>query len=151
MPNKPPETQSVQSIAEYALNLNDRKIRAFTLQKKACQEQADALVLQREGWDRLLEWACSLALLRSQSPALQKLHSGLIGVIDADLKFHSGLAMKLDAELEEFIVVQEGIRGQVKLMRKQQEQDESRIVAPRTALEQRMPSGVQEKVFGKKE
>ena len=128
------EAQSVQSVAEYALSLNDRKIRAFTIQKEACQKQAEALTLQRESWDQLLEWASSLMLLRSQLQALQKLHLGLTMGIDADLKFHSGLEMKLDAELEEYIVVQEGIRGQVEQMKKQREQEESRIVVSQMAV-----------------
>ena len=135
MPGKPSEAQSVQSVAEYALSLNDRKIKAFNLQKEACQKKAVALTLQQEAWDRLLEWVSSLALVKSQLPILQKLHSGLSLGVDADLDFHSGLIMKLDAELEEYIVVQEGIRGQVEQMKKQQEQEESRIVAPRMAAD----------------
>ena len=134
MPGKPSEVQSVQSVAEYALSLNDRKIRAFTIQKESCHEQAKALTLQRESYDQLLEWVSSVALAKSQLPTLQKLHLGLTMGIDANLKFHSGLEGKLGAELEEYLVVQEGIRGQVEQMRKAREQEESRIVAPRMAV-----------------
>ena len=134
MPEKPSEAQSVQNVAEYALSLNDRKIKAFNLQKEACQRKAAALTLQREAWDRLLEWVSSLALVKSQLPIFQKLHSGLSLGVDADLDFHSGLIMKLDAELEEYLVVQEGIRGQVEQMKRQREQEESRVVVPQMTV-----------------
>ena len=116
----------VEDVAAYALGLNDRKIEAFRIQKKACEGQVKALRLQREAWDELLEAAAMLPM-QSKLRALWKLHSGLTGRIDAELKFISGLTMKLEAELEEFSVVQEGIRGQVEQMKAQQ----SPIVQPR--------------------
>ncbi len=130
MPEKAEEPQSAQSVADFALSLTDRKIKAFNVQKEACQDKAVGLGLQRKAWDLLLEWVSSLALARSQWPTLQMLHSGLTLGVDADQKFNSGVAMKLDAELEEFIVVQEGIRGQVEQMRKQQESERSGILRP---------------------
>lgn len=88
MPEQPKQPENVQEVADYALGLVTRKMAAYKL--------------QIEAWDELLEWACSLALLKSQLPALKKLHRGL--------------TLKLDAELEESIVVQRGIEGQVRQM-----------------------------------
>ena len=123
------QPSNVQDVAAYAMELNDRKIRAFWLQKEGCEEQVQALTLQGKAWDRLL--AVTSLLPEKWRAALKELHAGLTGKTNGERKFLSGLTMRLEAELEEFSVVQEGIRGQVEQMKAQQALSESRIVQPR--------------------